>query len=84
MYRHLVNLVDTDGSQSKKRGRPLKKRDKPSDYQSAIACHLAENKACRQKYLDDIFMVLSRARRKSHNALEAYVKTCSLYTEVIC
>ena len=97
--RHLVNLADTDVSQPRKRGRPPKKRDKPSDYQSAIACHLAENKACRQKYSDDSFTVLSRARTKSHlNVLEAmyihllkpvlciqksFVSTLSLFKEPV-
>ena len=64
--RHLVNKTASN------KGRPPKTRVKPDDYQSAIASHLASNKACCEQYCDTDFKVLSRGRSKYHlDVLEA-------------
>ena len=50
-----------------------KKRDKPGEgYQSAIACHLAANKAYSERYSEADFKVLTRGREKlDSSVLEA-------------
>ena len=54
------------------RGRPPKIRNNPGEYQSAIACHLASNKSCCERYSVCDFSVLSHARTQHHlNVLEA-------------
>ena len=69
--RHLVEPAP-DPSQKRKRGRPPKLKVSPSDYQSAIACHLAANDRCREKYCDGSFSILARARSQQHlNVLES-------------
>ena len=72
------HLVDSGTEQKRKRGRPPKKRANPgSDYQSAIACHLASNKPCLERYSDsESFKILTRGRSRFHlDILEAmYIK----------
>ena len=65
--------------QRKRPGRPPKKRDNPAEgYQSAVACHLAENADCCRSYRESDFTVLSRCRSKQHrDVLEAmYIRCC--------
>ena len=69
---------------NKRRGRPPKKRENPGEgYQSAIACHLAANRSCVEKYSDSDFKVLSHARNQSHlDVLEAlYI---NVFDPVLC
>ena len=57
--------------------KPSKRQNKRNatdaeDHQSAIATHLLQNKACRQRYSDDCFKVISMARNDYHlKVLEA-------------
>ena len=72
--QHVPKHVITEPEPGKKpRGRPPKERSNPAEvYDSAIACHLAANKAC--SWCDEVgdFSVLTRARTKNHlNLLEA-------------
>ena len=69
--KHLIDRVTEP--QRKRRSRPPKKSDKPGEgYQSAIACHLAANKACSERYSETDFKVLTRGRDKLHlSVLEA-------------
>ena len=55
------------------RGRPPKQRQNAAEsYQSAIACHLAASKPCRETFSNSDFTVLARARSRQHlNILEA-------------
>ena len=72
MPRHLTDTA-LGAEPPKRRGRPPEKRDNLGDgYQSAIACHLASNKQCRELYQETDFNILSRGRSKYHlDALEA-------------
>ena len=60
------HLVDSGTEEKKKRGRPPKKHANPrSDYQLAIACHLASNKPCLERYSDsESFKILSCCRSR--------------------
>ena len=81
--RHLIDSA-FGAEPPKRRGRPPKKRDNLGDgYQSAIACHLASNKQCRELYQETDFKILSRGRSKYHlDVLEAvYI---SVLNPVLC
>ena len=69
--RHILDLARE--LTEKRCGRPPKKRENPAeDYPSAVACHLAANKACCLSYDDSDFRVLAHCRSKHHlNVLEA-------------
>ena len=80
--KHIVDAVKEP--EKKRRGRPPKKRENPGEgYQSAIACHLAANRSCVEKYSDSDFKVLSHARNQSHlDVLEAlYI---NVFDPVLC
>ena len=83
--QHVPKHIITEPEPGKKpRGRPPKERSNPAEgYDSAIACHLAANKACSQRYEVGDFSVLTRARTKYHlNVLEAvYI---SVLNPVLC
>ena len=83
--QHVPKHIMTEPEPGKKpRGRPPKERSNPAEgYDSAIACHLAANKACSRQYEVGDFSVLTRARKKNHlNVLEAvYISVLNL---VLC
>ena len=72
--QHVPKHIFTEPEPGKKtRGQPPKERSNPAEgYDSAIACHLAANKACSWRYEVIDFSELMRARTKNHlNVLEA-------------
>ena len=66
--QHVPKHIITEPEPGKKpHGRPPKERSNLAERDdSAIACHLAANKACSRRYEIGDFSVLTRARTKNH------------------